>query len=383
MAREEGVYLRCDLILLDPGNSDPEPPERIAEQRWQCVTFDQPLPLTVPNLSKLATAADPWTTAVAIHVSATDAPTIWAFVDQQIHYNRWRYHDAEFGPSNPAAYRIALEDVGHISVYFGYDALVRIVGQQVLFRPLPVFWLGPVSQLLTNWVATFVSELKLQAGNEGFEAQDFWPVSVRREFIRALERILLHISKYHHGGALLIAPGDGEHLKPRYAMPYGRLWTALLKQMRGTMLWHAAFDVVAESDPIPTAAYRAQRAGDRLMREASLEVDGCVHFLGSLSRVDGVVWLDERLALRGFGVEISGMADPQRVAAASDPEASAKGLIVRNPSEFGMRHRSVMRYCYAHPQALGFVISQDGPVRAIARVGEDLVFWENIRIREE
>lgn len=43
----------------------------------------------------------------------------------------------------------------------------------------------------------------------------------------------------------------------------------------------------------------------------------------------------------------------------------------------------MMRYCSSHPGALGFVVSQDGFVRAITRVGSKVVMWENIRVRNE
>jgi len=39
-----------------------------------------------------------------------------------------------------------------------------------------------------------------------------------------------------------------------------------------------------------------------------------------------------------------------------------------------------MRYCFAHPGSLGFVISQDGDIRAITRVGKNLVMWENLKV---
>lgn len=40
----------------------------------------------------------------------------------------------------------------------------------------------------------------------------------------------------------------------------------------------------------------------------------------------------------------------------------------------------MMRYCFAHPKSLGFVISQDGEIRAMARVRNRLVMWENLKV---
>jgi hypothetical protein len=49
-------------------------------------------------------------------------------------------------------------------------------------------------------------------------------------------------------------------------------------------------------------------------------------------------------------------------------------------NHFGTRHRSMMRHCAAYPDSVGFVVSQDGDVRAISRVGEQIVLWDNIRL---
>ena len=41
----------------------------------------------------------------------------------------------------------------------------------------------------------------------------------------------------------------------------------------------------------------------------------------------------------------------------------------------------MMRYCAKFPNSVGFVISQDGDVRAITKVGERLVLWDNVRLQ--
>jgi len=47
---------------------------------------------------------------------------------------------------------------------------------------------------------------------------------------------------------------------------------------------------------------------------------------------------------------------------------------------YGTRHRSMFNYCAAHSGSVGFVVSQDGDIRAITKVGTKLVMWENIRL---
>ena len=109
---------------------------------------------------------------------------------------------------------------------------------------------------------------------------------------------------------------------------------------------------------------------------------GCVNFIASLTRVDGCVLLSPGLTVRGFGVEITCRKDPPMVLVAGDERASNRRLRTLDFSHFGTRHRSMMRYCYANSGSVGFVVSQDGDVRAIMRLGKRLVLWENVRLQD-
>ncbi len=41
----------------------------------------------------------------------------------------------------------------------------------------------------------------------------------------------------------------------------------------------------------------------------------------------------------------------------------------------------MIRQCARDPESVGFVISQDGDVRAITRVGNAVLMWDNIRLQ--
>ena len=100
-----------------------------------------------------------------------------------------------------------------------------------------------------------------------------------------------------------------------------------------------------------------------------------------LTRVDGLVLMRPGLEVRGFGVEITTKVDPKELYIAAGPFAAESGLRLRSIEDFGTRHRSMMRYCAKYDGSIGFVISQDGHVRAITRVGKKLVMWENLRLQ--
>jgi hypothetical protein len=103
-------------------------------------------------------------------------------------------------------------------------------------------------------------------------------------------------------------------------------------------------------------------------------------YLSHLSRVDGLILLSQDLTLRGFGVEITTKGDPKYVFKSNSVLANKSSLKQVDFKHFGTRHRSMMRYCNCHEGSIGFVISQDGNVKAITKVEDKLIIWEDINL---
>ena len=134
-----------------------------------------------------------------------------------------------------------------------------------------------------------------------------------------------------------------------------------------------------KSDEIPVGLYLDKTVSGDELRDAEDEVTGCVRFLASLSRVDGLIWLDSSLRLKAFGVEITIRDDPDSVFLAQNPMGTKTNKL--NPNSFGTRHRSMLRYCNAHPDSVGLVVSQDGNVRAVTRGDKGVFLWDNVQIK--
>jgi len=97
-----------------------------------------------------------------------------------------------------------------------------------------------------------------------------------------------------------------------------------------------------------------------------------------LSRIDGLIWMKRDLSLQGFGVEITTKKEPKNVCTAMNSAGTRTWNIDMN--HYGTRHRSMMRYCATSPQSIGFVISQDGDIRAITNVGGTVLLWDDVRL---
>jgi hypothetical protein len=116
--------------------------------------------------------------------------------------------------------------------------------------------------------------------------------------------------------------------------------------------------------------------------DASPDLERLEHSVFELSRVianltaiDGAVVLDKRLALLGFGAEVSAeLPAPSRVWRALDTEGRE-----REPDDIenvGTRHRAAYRFVHDHPRGLAIVISHDGGVSFVANRDQEIVFWE-------
>ena len=108
---------------------------------------------------------------------------------------------------------------------------------------------------------------------------------------------------------------------------------------------------------------------------------GAVRFIASLSCVDGFVLVDRRMVVHGFGVEVRTDNLLSDIHVARDSHANPKLLRQSELTQYGTRHRAMMRYCYDKPGSLGFVVSQDGDIRAMTRIADMLILWENIDVQ--
>ena len=84
--------------------------------------------------------------------------------------------------------------------------------------------------------------------------------------------------------------------------------------------------------------------------------------------------MNRRFELLGFGGEITEAKPVRQIHRAIDLEATETAIEMVDG--VGTRHRSVYRLCQAHPEALGFVVSQDGAVTLVHADHGNVVCWD-------
>jgi hypothetical protein len=375
------------VVYLNPGNPDPNPPERIVQDRWTSVSLSQRLPFTVSNVVKIANASDPRSSSFAVYHDHSDV-FIWGLVDQGNSYHDFVTYNADSGPERPGLFQASIVGVGHIVAYRRYELIGDLHVNQLRVRAIDALARGPLHEVLSPAIRRYRDSVRNAVGIDVYQRRSHWDDSLTVDWLASLRRLLLRIQQYGHGGAILIAPdGDPPELEIKYRLRYERLRTNLQGSAIASVTHTHVSDQIYElfidqdSDTITTQLYLDESVSANDSEEARTELDGVLWFISLLTRVDGVVLLTSDLEVRGFGAEILTDQAPTLVMKAGDEQATTSRLAPLDYFHLGTRHRSMMRYCAKFPGSVGLVVSQDGDVRAMTQIEGTLVCWENLQLR--
>jgi hypothetical protein len=385
---EEGKSLQLRIALVDPTNPDPDKPKLIRPDRWTITSLENRIPLTVPSLIKLSKAADPWSSTLAVFYDSKNEFFVWGMIDQTVHFNTMLVRETEFGGyTPPGTFQVTASGTADLSIYHGFDFVARLQQDQLLTRQSDVFWSGPIHDRLSDGIAAcFAAVGRTVLKSEMAEMPDpedwlYWVVDT---WTRTLCRLLISIQRYRHGGALLVTTSH-RNLDIKYELNYSRLPRLLSDFAAFTIQMDGAGEELrslldADADDVPALTYLDETILEGDAEDCERAITGSVRFISSLSCVDGLILATPELAIKGFGVEIRTKKEPASVFISATAEPHERTIRRVDPSHYGTRHRSMMRYCFSNPGSVGFVISQDGEIRAMTRVGSRLIMWENLKV---
>lgn len=382
---EEAEPIVFNIVYLDPDDPDPDPPERLVRDRWGYVEFSEQIELNIPNVIKLAKASDPRSSSLAIYDNQGDELMIWGLIDQGNRYHDYVNHESEEGPERPGIFQASIEGPGFLVAYIEYQKIAELRINRLIRKTVDVFSRGPIRDALEVGINRHLESIQNEVEEDVYDDRDHWDNSLTQYWFTSICRILLRIKSYKHGGALLISGGRATRgLNIKYRISYNRLKEALVQ--RGAKLAEMTYasDQIyehLEEDEIPTDLYLDENVSYSELNSIRSEIDGSLWFISLLSRVDGLVLLSKHLSVRGFGVEIKSTKIPDNVYVSSTQVPIETGLKAVEYNHFGTRHRSMMRYCWSYTGSVGFVVSQDGDIRAMTRYDNKLIIWDNIKLQ--
>ena len=205
-------------------------------------------------------------------------------------------------------------------------------------------------------------------------------IFAERRWTSTLQRLLFKSRAQGHGASFLLLGNDvSAHLDTRYSLPYSRISDAMEEVEVSSILYESSFNMAYDQlEESPTETFVDSDRARFRNSDANEALSGALDFVASMSKIDGLVAIGNNLTVVGFGAEARA-PDSHLPAVASESATRTTGKRLKL-ERYGTRHRAVLRYCEAHPGVVGFVISADGPVRAVLASSKRVTMWENVEL---
>jgi len=379
---EEGQFIKVTVTLFDHKSIDPTEPGQY--DQWNFFPFEPKIEFTIKNLVKLSKAADPWSSSLSVYYDENNQLFIYGMIDQTFHYQSYLNYEEDEKPMYPGIIQTMINGIGILNVMLDYHPIATL-NQNSLVKLYPnVFEYGPVSDFIRKKAIYSKSFIEKKVGHElNVDDTAVYNEIIFEYVIQSISRILLKIKTYHHGGAILITRNPEDDLITKYQLKYNRIESAILHILNSVTDNDLLLDEIKsykrKRADIPAVLHDEYNENGMDIEDSYNELIGAVRFVSSLSCVDGLVTLSPHLNVTGFGAVISEKTLPPYVYLNRSSKLSVNKVKI-DPKHFGTRHQSMFAYCYKHPESLGFVVSQDGEIRAIKNVGGKVMMWENIKV---
>lgn len=329
--------------------------------------FENPAILTVSELVRLAPVAELHRTLIGCHHFG-GMLKIWGLFEQGHAWLDERMDSVSGAPARGAnlphnCLTITIEAPGALSVTCGENEVVRLRDGKIIAphkhplrqmdEPLGAFFKMLVDGLQKSDAGRGVSNL----GRLEWER-------VLDIYVMTIASILEHIRLEQHGGSVVISASP---LNDKFAYrTYNVIGHSALAEI--VLDYCRAFGDLQEVSNNEVERFRAEA----VVRQTSQSLIRGVARVSLLAAIDGAVLLDGMLRIQGFGVRFPVLLPPGTTII--DGLMRSEYLC----DEWGLRHQSVFSVCQKCEEAVGFVISQDGNVKAVKCVEGRLHFWDGI-----
>lgn len=348
--------------------------------------FMQDRPFSEGEISQLAQAADPARVAIGVSTPDTDDHSlcIWGLVDSGSAWYDFTSGEAnlrgdlEFRTSLPSFLTILATEPGSLSVTCGEFTVMTLRGGRLL-EPLDILDQGPVFNLLKGAIEQTCVELSVLYDFPLSKVQN-----VELVYLQYLKKVLQRIRERGHGGTLLVVPDQWMsldatlygRLRIKYACIRARAREMLLESLILNYQYQQLNAAMCNQSLIALEDYREVAALLAQREQIDAALSDSVNFLAGLSGVDGAVVITDRFRLMGFGAMVTVPSTLKQVLIAYDIWGKACSPI--SVESYGARHGAAFRFCESCDEAVAFVASQDGGIKAVQKLGEDVLLWEDV-----
>jgi hypothetical protein len=375
LLREEERPLSFRLLFASP---DLLPLEEGPPHGNHRLRFDKPRRLDEQEIRRLAPAAKMQRALIGVAGETPEGLEIWGLVQTGPGWLHALQGGRARGAPLPDALLIAVTGPGRVSVSRGGVMIARLAAGKISGPRPDVF----ESKWLPDACADNRRDVLASHELGGSNGLPVAAAILRQLDQQLVRRVIANIGSSHHGGTLVILPREeaervvaaGKPISLKYHFADEeprRRYRSLQLLLLEALVEEAKSQACAPSwEMYTTSAAPALVAIDQALLELA-------HTIAGLADVDGAVVLNKGFEVIGFGGEIVGeLPDVSQVVHALDPEGQLREQ--ESTDRVGTRHRSLYRLCAAFPEAVGFVVSQDGSVRLVANKDGVVTYWDHL-----
>jgi hypothetical protein len=338
---EEGVQTKVRVVLYP----DTTLKTLFYHAPWiDAFPFGEGLLLSAETLSKLAPAFEQDATAIAV---ARNPQGRYVMVGALFYGKKFtRLDQVQSFLGRPPALIMNVVSPGSVAIAYADRVVGRFEkGQFVLANPGPM-----ASDLFVGHITSVISQ------QEEFKKHpdNYWNL-----YRDCLERLYFTAAKKGNGSTIIWLPGT---LLVKASL-FIQAGTKISSKSPGKTFVVNVLNRIAMGDD------SQDLSNDRRILLEFLDV------LAQLSCVDGALIVDDELKPHRFRCHLAAEKwDGQVLEGTFQNVIPASAIDTVN---FGTRHNSAINFVGACPGAVAFVVSEDGPVRIILKVGDNVIIWPN------
>jgi hypothetical protein len=392
---EESRRIAARVTYILPSTSE----QKLVFLHKPPIAFLSPMSFTVSNVLRLAPAIEPTQSLIAVcpcklvNLKASESPlAIWGILHLGTEWWRALTGKESAALAPPNCLTVSTFAPGSITATSGGMVLFRLQAGQLLGLPLEDLSDGHIGFFLQEAAESLYQKVCKELGRKKYDRRKDSDDHPRQQYFRTLANIINLARERYHGGTFIILPDEigledhrlRDRLSIKYTLKSPNIWAKLINEAVANrkyfdLLFPKKNTVLTSMDDASAKDLKSLICWETERELAQKDIAEFENFVSSLSGVDGAVVLTKKLKVLGFGAEIIASSPSlTTVMIAADPKG--KKYTERPISSFGTRHRSALRLCSSFEQSVCFVISQDGAVRAIKRVGPDLYMWNDVNL---
>jgi len=384
---EEGRRPGFTITYIPASEDFSHPGRRYFDKEFRTIPFERPRPYSVSEINRLAPATEPTRLLICVQPAPEGKDTqleIWGLLDIGENWWRFAHHETSGGKPPPNAITITSLSPGELVVSAQGQVLVRLCAGSVYLPETTALWSGPVSEFLAPSRQRLhddaIARLGVTCWDEEGHDEDF----PQRLYVFFLERILVKIRERKHGGMLVVVPNRlsrsetqiAGHVSIKYRSDYDCVWDTLLSRLANQRRLHNLhLDLRKGAGNLSRATFHEYRMLSDEKAEINEAMSDQSQAIACLTSVDGAVVINDQFAVMGFGAEVTAVSP---ILTHVMLHAEGQPLRPVTIDSFGTRHRSAFRLCSTLEDAVVFVVSQDGGIKAVKRVGSTVILWPDI-----